>query len=226
MVSFTFIMMAIIAGGFLLLTRVLPHVQPGYKRIIADLKLMRADMDKWLKDELVPIDREELELVSLQQLHQSVKKGTTLRAKGVFTTIYHEPVLAYSYKSYIASGKSALVYARTATHEYAYWLRDKEIQVLIDGKLMGTLNKEGVLYNDQNRMIARINRTQEDLAPVIVGEREVASVVKTQVQRREMLSPRAFQFVKSDITQEEEKIFLALATLELVEQSVPVKSTR
>ncbi len=224
MIPFAFITMAVIVGGFVLLTRILPHVQPGYKRIKEDLKIMQTDMDKWLKEELVPIGKEELELFSLNQMYQTIKKGITLRAKGVFTTIYHEPVLAYSYKRYVSSGTNALLYARTATHEYAYWVRNKEIQILIDNKLVGALTKDGVLYNDRKRMIARINRNQMELAPVIVHDREVASVVKTELKKGETLSPRAFQFVKSDITDEEEKIFLALATLELVQQSVPKKT--
>ncbi|MBK7872271.1 MAG: hypothetical protein IPJ74_17145 [Saprospiraceae bacterium] len=133
-------------------------------------------------------------------------------------------MLAYSYKRYISSGVNALLYARTATHEYAYWVRNnKEIQILIDNKLVGTLLKDGGLYDERKRMIAKINLTQPELAPVVVREREVASLVKTEVKKDNVLSPRAFQFVKSDITEEEEKIFLALATLELVQRSVPKK---
>lgn len=223
MIPFAFITLAVVGGGVVLLTRILPHVSPNYKRIKADLLEMQADMEKWQKNELVPIGKEELELFSLHQLNQTIKKGFTLRAKGVFTTIYHEPVLAYSYKRYISSGTNALLYARTATHHYAYWIRNKEIQILIDNKLVGALTKDGVLYNERKRMIARINRNQPELASVIVNDREVASVVKTEAQKGAALSPRAFQFVKSDITEEEEKLFLALATLELVQRSVPKK---
>lgn len=223
MIPFAFITLALVAAGFIVLTRVLPHVQPGYTRIKADLQLMQTDMNKWLKDELVPIRREELELFALQQQNQSIKKSFTLRAKGVFTTIYHEPVLAYSYKRYVSSGTNALLYARTATHEYAYWIRNKEIQVLVDNKLVGALDNNGVLYNARKKAIARIKRDEMELTPVIVHDREVASLIKTDAQPNRGLNPRAFQFVKSDITPEEEKIFLALATLELVQQSMPKK---
>lgn len=223
MIPFALITLAVMGGGFVLLTRIMPHVQPNYKRVREDLKVMQADMDKWQKQELVPIGKEELELFSLNQLNQTIKKSITVRAKGVFTTIYHEPVLAYTYKRYISSGINALLYARTATHEYAYWVRNKEIQILIDNKLVGTLLKDGGLYDERKRMIAKINLTQSELSPVVVRDREVASLVKTEVNKGNVLSPRAFQFVKSDITEEEEKIFLALATLELVQRSVPKK---
>ncbi|MFN7117285.1 MAG: hypothetical protein ACK4TA_10835 [Saprospiraceae bacterium] len=211
--------------GFSILSRVLPHVAPNYKRVQKDLKTLQTEMQTWLKEPLVPIGREELELFSINQLQQSIKKSFTVKARGVFATIYNEPVLAYSFKSYIASGVNSLLYARTAQHEYAYWLKGKEIQVLINNKLIGAFRENGVLYNEKNRPIARINYHQSEVAPIIVQDREVACLTKAQVRKGDILSPRAFQFVKPDITDEEEKILLALATLELVQRSIPKKAS-
>ncbi len=223
MIPFAFTMLALVVVGFILLLRLLPHMNPGAKRIKQDLQEMQTEMNDWLSEALVPIRKEELELFSFNQMNRLVKKRITLRARGVFTTIYNEPVLAYAYKRYIGGGKYALLYARTAEHHYAYWIKNKEIQILIDGQLVGMLRNDGVLYNERKRAIASIKRNQEELAPVIVHDREVASVVKTDTPKTGSLSPRAFQFVKSDINEEEEKLFLALATLELVRESVPKK---
>lgn len=209
--------------GFGILTRILPHVAPSYKRVQKDLKALQTEMQTWLKEDLVPIGREELELFSTNQLHQSIKKRFTLKARGVFATIYNEPVLAYSFKRYVSTGINSLLYARTANHHYAYWLKGKEIQVLIDNKLLGAFRENGILYNEKNRPIARIIYDQAEVAPVIVYDREVASITKADVRKGDILSPRAFQFVKSNITEEEEKIFMALATLELVQRSIPNK---
>lgn len=209
--------------GFTILSRVLPHVAPNYKRVQQDLKTLQTEMNTWLKEQLVPIGKEELELFSLNQLHQKIKKGFTFRAQGVFATIYNEPVLAYSFKKYVGSGVNALLYARTARHDYAYWLKGKEIQVLIDNKLLGAFRENGVLYNEKNRPIARLNYDQPEVMPVLVNDREVASLTKADIRKGDILSPRAFQFVKSNISEEEEKIFLALATLELVQRSIPKK---
>lgn len=209
--------------GFGILTKILPQVAPNYKRVQKDLKELQKEMQGWLKEELVPIGREELELFSINQLHQSVKKGFTFKARGVFATIYNEPVLAYSFKRYVSTGVNALLFARTAQHQYAYWLKGKEIQVLIDNKLVGAFRENGILYNEKNRPIARINYDHPEVAPIIVNEREIASVTKANVRKGDILSPRAFQFVKPNISDEEEKIFLALATLELVQRSIPKK---
>lgn len=209
--------------GFGILTRILPQVAPNYKKVQKDLKELQAEMDGWLKEELVPIGREELELFSTNQLHQTVKKGFTFKARGVFATVYNEAVLAYSFKRYVGTGVNALLYARTAHHHYAYWLKGKEIQVLIDNKMLGALQENGILYNEKSRPIARLNFNLPEIIPVLIGEREVASITKAQVRKGDILSPRAFQFIKSDMTDEEEKLFLALATLELVQRSIPKK---
>jgi hypothetical protein len=223
MIPFAITMFALIVIGLVLLFRLLPHMKPNSKRIKQDLQEMQTDMNEWLDQELVPIRKEELELFSFNQMNRLVKKRITLRARGVFTTIYDEPVLAYAYKRYVGSGRNALLYARTADHHFAYWIKNKEIQMLIDNKLVGVLRNDGVLYNERKRPIASIQQSQEELAPVVVHDREVASLVKTDTQKSGTLSPRAFQFVKKDINEEEEKLFLALATLELVRESVPKK---
>jgi len=223
MIPFAITMFALIAVGLVLLFRLLPHMKPSAKRIKQDLQDMRSDMNEWLDQELVPIRKEELELFSFNQMNRLVKKRITLRARGVFTTIYDEPVLAYAYKRYVGSKRNALLYARTADHHFAYWIKSKEIQILIDNKLVGMLRNDGVLYNERKQAIASIQQNQEELAPVVVHDREVASLVKTDAKSSGSLSPRAFQFVKKDISEEEEKLFLALATLELVRESVPKK---
>jgi hypothetical protein len=221
---FALFTLAAMGIGLGILSRVLPQVSPNYKRVQKDLKVLQTEMQTWLKYELVPIGRQELELFSVNQLLQTIKKGFTITARGVFATIYNEPVLAYSYKQYVGKGVHALLYARTAQYHYAYWLKGKEIQVLIDNKMIGALRENGVLYNEKERPLARINyNVHPDLAPVVVQDREVASIVKSAIRKGDILSPRAFQFVKSDITEEEEKLLLALATLELVQRSIPKK---
>ena len=68
---------------------------------------MRTEIAPYVED-LVPLESEELELMSLNQLNQSLKKGMTTTAKGVFTSIYQEPLVAYSYKKYIVNNNALL----------------------------------------------------------------------------------------------------------------------
>ena len=91
LVFFSLISIAAITLLFYLVS----NFQPGSNKITKDLKQMKAEVDKWVSD-LVPFKQEELEQLSLNQINQVRKKGLTTTAKGVFTTIYHEPVFLYA----------------------------------------------------------------------------------------------------------------------------------
>lgn len=216
----TILFLLIVAGGLGLLFTVLTKFSPGEKRIREELKRMQQDMDGWA-GELVPIDRKELELFSLTQIKNSLKKRFTTSGKGIYTTIFEEPIVAYSFKRYLGKNAHALLYCRTAEHEYAYWIRPKGVQVVIDNKLVGTFMDNGVLYGaGSKKMLARINRDNKEMAPVVVGEREVASVVKALPPGKKDISARAFQFVRPDLTEHEEMLLLSVSLLELVQESI------
>lgn len=220
MAILTILLLLLTAGGLGLLFTVLTKFTPGEKRIREELKRMQTEMDGWVED-LVPIDRKELELFSLTQIKNSIKKRFTTSGKGIYTTIFEEPIVAYSYKKYIGKNAHALLYCRTAEHEYAYWIRPKGVQVVIDNQLVGTYKDNGVLYGAKSKkMIARINREGKKISPVVVGEREVASMVKALPPAKDEISTRAFQFVREDLTEEEEKLLLSISLLEMVQESV------
>lgn len=223
MAFLTTLTLVIAAAGLFLMSKVFSNFQPGERRIQADLEKMRTELKPYVK-ELVPIDKEELELFSQTQINQLLKKGITTTARGVFTTIYNEPIAAYSYKKYVSSGINALLYVRIAHHEFAYRIRNKGIQVVIDNQLVGTIKNDGILYGARSKKaLASINKNYKDHFPVIVQDREVASLAQALPENKKGLSARAFDFVKDDINKDEETIFLSLAVLELIQRSVGEK---
>ena len=201
-------------AGVYMLSKALPNFQPGSKRIQADLKALKGEVDQ-LNTELVPVDLEEIELFSHDQIKNSVRKNVGVKAKGVFTTIYHEPVLAYGMRRYISGkNKNAIMYARTAKHEFSYRYHKGEVQFGIDGKLVGTIRENGILYGGKSkRRLANINRENSVSMPVIIGDREVASMTSFRLptKKEKNLGKRAFEFVKNDISQEEILLLLGLA---------------
>ncbi len=201
-----------------LLYQFMINFQPGKNRILTDFRAMRDEIKEW-SDQLVPWSKEEMSLLSLRQVNQKIKRGMKKTAKGVFTSIYHEPLIAYSYRKYIASKENAILYARTSKNEYAYRINKKGIDVNIDGQYAGVLKDNGGFYGGRrNRLLARINRDDElKLHPIVVGEREVASVQNPL--KTEKHNPRAFQFIQP-MESKEEKMFMALAILEMVQESL------
>lgn len=218
-IMFGFLVTALIGLGFLL--RGFGNYKPNKKRVQEDLKKMKADMDKWIED-LVPIRKGDLELFSLNQLKQNVKKSASYTAKGIYTTIFDEPIVAYSFKKYASSKKKldALLYARTAEHEYAYRFKDDSIQIVIDNHLIGSINQNGELLSARNRKpIARLSKGNQRHQPILINDKEVANVTRALPAAKKDLNQRAFEFVSDNLTKEEENLLLSLATLELVQRS-------
>jgi hypothetical protein len=202
-----------------ILAKVFKNFQPGDKKINADVAQMRKEIEAMNLD-LVPWDKDETELFSLNQISQSVKKGITTTAKGVFTSIYQEPMLAYGFKKYVSPNLNAVLFAKTASHEYVYRIKKDSIQVTIDGKALGILKDDGVLYSTRkNKVLARIAQGSDELLlPMIVNNREVAHVVNPA--KADKINPRAFDLVDENMTKEEEEVFLALGVLEVVQRSI------
>lgn len=206
-------------AGVYMLSKALPNYQPGNKKIQADLKILKQEVEA-LNTELVPVDQEELELFSHDQLNFSQKKSVTSKIRGVYTTIYHEPILAYGMKRYVSGKRNSIIYAKTAKHEFFFREKKGEVKVVIDNGLVGTLRDNGVLYGSKSkRMIARINRNEQQDLPVIVQDREVATITNLSAilpNKGQSLGKRAFEFVKNDISKEETLLLLALALYEFI----------
>jgi len=206
--------------GLLFLLRVIADFQPGERKLKADLQKMREEIAQY-GGELAPINKEELDLFAVDQVNRVLKKRAVLTAKGIFTTIYHEPVAAYSYKRYVSSKLNALLYVRTAEREYVYRFKGKEVQIIVNGEPLGTIKENGVLYSARNgKSLARVNPETSGLLPIVTQERELGNITAVQPAGKAALNTRAFEFVKDNLSDEEEKLFLSIALMELVKRSV------
>lgn len=194
---------------------------PGKKQRARALRELKEEMDSWSAD-LVPLNKEELDLFSLAQDKQVVKTGAGATAKGTFTTIFHEPVVSYSYRRYLGSKVNELLYARTAEHDYVYWTENGKTTLEIDSQPVGTINNGALLGAKTGKAIAKIGETaRENYLPISVGNREVGALTTLPMAKNDALSQRAFQFIPEDLNDKEEQLLMSLATLELVKRSLP-----
>ncbi len=197
--------------------QLISNFQPSGNKIVDDLKSLKKEVAEWPKN-LVPWSKEEMELLSFEQMHQEIKKGLSKSAKGIFTSVYHEPLLIYNYKQYLSRGVNALLYARTSKHEFAYRINKKEVIISIDNEYAGVLKENGQFFGgEKNNLIAEINRDDTlDLHPVKIGTKEVGRVVNPN--KAAVPNPRAFKLV-GPLEEKEEEVFLSLAILEMVTES-------
>ena len=218
----TIILTAVLIGCFYLLYQLLINFQPGSNKINQDLRKMREEIQPWI-DDLIPWTAEEMELLSFNQVNKVLKKGVAPTVKGIITSIYNEPMIAYSYKRYVSPNPNALLLVRTSHHEFVYRIRNKVIEVHIDKQPVGTIREGGLFYHRKNnRLLARINREEgELLLPVIVGDREVGSL--NLPDKTMKANARAFQLL-SKMSKEEEAIFLSLTSFELIKGEIDGKN--
>ena len=208
----------LVAGaGIYLFSKVFPNFQPGNKKVQADLREMRTDIRAEEVD-LVPLGIKELELLAAEDEDRNRKKRLTTQVKGRLATIFHEPVALYRYKKYLSSsGKDAVLYAKTAEHDYFYWIKPKGTKVVIDDSLIGTLENRSALFKGKSGdLIALIKREVPEYMPVLIQGVEVANLTHPKNKEHQALATRAFGYVKEGLDGRERAILMALTIYELL----------
>lgn len=209
-----------VAGaGFYLFSQSFPNFKPGNNKIQQDLKVMREEVLKNLPD-LIPLKIEDVEQLSSREMDKSLKKGFVINRKGIFITIFDEPAIAFYRRTYLSNSRDALLFAKSAKHEFNFWIRGADVQMVVDNQPLGVYNDEtGVLIgNRSQKMIAQLDKTQEKMSLVVQG-RAVGTMGKYRPGIKDTLSQRVFEFVKNDVTPEEEAILLAIGIYEMVDRS-------
>jgi len=207
--------------GLYVLIQYIANFQPGLKKLSRDVKKMGRTLEAE-RETLIPFDREEMNLLSFNQVDQSRKKGVVTTHTGVLTTIYHEPVISYSYRKYPGNPVSAVLCAQTKTHEFVYILKKGKVFMEVDGSPLGELRDQSRLYGARNQqLLARIEREASDeLLPVTILNREVGRLAKPSQSAHS--NTRAFQ-VLGQMEDEERLILLSLTILEAVSAHVENK---
>ena len=223
MIPLSIISVALIFVMLLLFKQWSKNRMPGKSKRKQVVDELRADMDTWSAD-LVPLNKEELDLFSLAQDKQVIKSGAGATAKGTFTTIFHEPVVSYSYRRFLGKEPNEVLYARTANREYVYWTEAGKTSLEIDGQPVGNLTGNTLHGAKSGQPIASIAAQQKDnYLPISVGNREVGSIMAGSGKEDDPLHQRAFEFIPQDLNEKEEQLLLSLATRELVKRTLPAE---
>ena len=209
---------AIIFAMYMMLT----NFTPGQSKVQSDIDKMKSEIQPWM-DELVDWKKEELELLSFNNINKQVKKGIVKTAKGILTSIYQEPLIAYSFKQYFGNKKNAVLYARTADREFQYRIREKAVAVSVNGQPLGLIQEDGRLLNAETKQLAaRINRTDDELTlPIVIRDREVAGLLKPTEGQAFSSNDRAFEFV-NQMDAADEELILSLSIWEILRKEVPL----
>lgn len=216
---FSLLTLLFASGGIYALYKMWPNVRPGNSKIQNDLKLMKEEMDQWSND-LVEFEKQELEALSFNQIKKSQSKNFTQTAKGIFTTIFHEPVIAYSYKKYRSSKEYAILYARTLKDTFVYKIDKKEIRMVLNDKLIGVFDRGMLTLHDnpKNKPKARLVKDKSGLLYSIVYDTiDLGSFyILPAATEKKGLSARVFQFTRQELGKDDLRFVLLLTIPELV----------
>jgi len=155
------------------------------------------------EDDLVPINYEELSLLSTKLETEKIEDGIFYTERGVLHSIYEEPIVSYSYRDY-GDGKTVLV-ATTKESHYEFDESDGVVDMRINGFLQGTIQEDSSLVDVDGAMIATIrNHTQSEYRSMNIREKKVA----------ELLNPT------NETAKDNTRVFLELKPLNQVEQNI------
>lgn len=184
------------------------------KRDIVEL----TDLLKSLTASLIPLDTEELSLLSLNHKVEINKRGLNPVKLGVFKSIYHEPLISFAIKEYGGHDRASII-IKTKTTTFAYQVRGLKTELNIDGVAIGSINHKGLLYSKEKKKLLGSIDTNESQASqsIYIGDKEIGIVVNPLLESSQ--NKRAIEQVdKLDLY--DQQIFLSLSLLNLVQRSV------
>lgn len=213
-----FFIVALTVAALTMGMKILQNYKPGRTKIQSDLKQIRAELAPLVAD-LVPWSAEEMEQLSFNQVKRSRKNGLVKSAKGVITTVYHEPVIAWGYRRYVSKNENGLLYARTSNQEFVYRVKNGEVEMVVGEQLVGVLNQQGVLLSQNgNKPLAQIGKSDSNLVvPVKVNNKLVGGLANPE--KNQKVNARVFQHL-AKMDREEEELVLSLSILEMVKREV------
>lgn len=208
---------AVVAAIGLTIYGISKGTPPSRKKVQADLAAMKADL-KTLAEHLIPWNAKERELLSYNQTHSEVKKGRTIIARGIFTSIYEEPLIAYSYKRYPQERENALFIARSSNRSFLYRIKADAATIYINNQLVG-LYENGVLKNSKEQILAKADfKSMKENIEIWIEGKSMGAVANPS--NPSAINIRAFDILDSSMSNRQESIFLAVAILEILRISL------
>lgn len=210
----------IIGAGFILaqVVNFFLSINSGSGQTKQDVAELKSKIATYLAS-LVPMTNTELELLSVNKIGNTSRKGLATIKSGAFTSIYQEPLVAYAYKEYTYPADKSLLLVSTEEDDFIYMSSGAKTQVFVNNNELGFISADGGLYEPQtNKLLAKIQADHVlSSHPVEIGGKEVGEIVNVKLNQSP--NPRAYQFLEP-MDDKESQIFKALTFLCLVEESL------
>ena len=183
-------------------------------QLLRDIDTLRNEISD-LKKMLIPFNGEEMELLSLNQSNVSKRKRFSTVTKGIFNTIYYEPLIAYGIKNY--SNNQKLILICSTSDEFVYLSKGNTTHVFMNDTEAGVLTSDGKFYSIKNKLLALIDGADQLQSHTVwIQGKDMGYINNPRFVSKSI--PRAYNLLKN-MSQEEQNIFLCLTLVNLVEEA-------
>ncbi len=195
--------------------RSIVNAAPTQRRVQEDIEEMKEETEEWRNGLFPWVGADELELLSLNHESKWYKQSFGKALKGVYYSIYNEPMIVFGYKSYLRGKVNTLIWATTKKHVFVYRGSKKKTDFFINGEAVGFITREGLMYGgSRNRLLGRCNSFSEEHDSVVIWDKEVAHLLK-QTQK-ERVNPRVFEVLEK-LGKKEKLLLIALGFLTILQ---------
>lgn len=181
-------------------------------------------MDDWdalqkeadaLATSLAPCEGEELRLLATSIQMKSATQALFHTNKGVFNTIYNEPMFAFvERRTSFSNPIQRVLLVKTAKDNIKYKQSGEETMVLLNDTLFGTI-LNGVLFLPENQRFAAIVPSNDTAFSIEVEKKDTTTIVLKKNTGKHLT--RAFEIFQP-LTGNEEKARLVLLIREMIER--------
>jgi len=197
------------------------NAAPTQRRVQEDIAQMREDTEDWRNGLFPWVAADELELLSLNHESKWYKQSFGKALKGVYYSIYNEPMIVFGYKSYLRRGVNTVIWAATKEHVFVYRGSKKKTTFIIDGEAVGFITQEGLMYGgSRNRLLGRCNSFSEEHDSIVIWDKEVAHLLKPNQKGR--VNPRVFE-VMEKLGTKEKLLLIALGFLTILQGTFEIE---
>lgn len=183
-------------------------------QMVRDMSYLRSENSD-NKTLLVPFTKDEMELLSLNQVKKTKKRGFNKLTKGIFNTIYYEALVAYAILEYYDDNKLILI--TTSKDEFIYMVKKGSTHVYMNNIEAGVINDASEFFSVNRKLLAKIDGADHLATHAVwIQGKNIGFIANPK--HTEKTLPRAYNLLK-DMTQDEQNIFLCLTLINLVEES-------
>lgn len=140
-----------------------------------DLRYLRSLVGEFT-DGLIPFEESEFKLLSINPVTKTSKRASAVYSRGVLSTIYQEPLIAFAFKDSYKNDKLLLL-AQSDKNSYQLNFSGELTEAIVNDKPVGYINAKNEFVDVNQNKIAGIQQTSgERYARIFLHDKDTAHI--------------------------------------------------